>query len=400
MIEQCPLCGGGAVDLLFAGDVPLHIMAPTGTPAGSDAFVPFRLVACAACGHMFNHAFDATRMDAMYGDAPLTNVPVHPSMVDRLGNLLDWLGSDAVASRDVVEIGSGSGHLARLLAAQARSVRLFEPNRHLSGAMLPESNIVLTNAPFPCDLTPMSVDLVLCRQVLEHVPDPFGMLVAIRTALRADGLAYLEVPDARYIVQHGAFADLHAQHVQYFHPAGFAALAARAGLRLRKTLDIKEGHDFGMLFEAAIPDIASVFRAPLDAAALGQRLASRLAAARRAVSELSGPVALYGATAHGQAFVNAVPLGAVASVVFDDNPGLAGYGLFDRSHRFAVVPPASDEAAEAVLVLAYLHDEVIARNLRAAGYRNRILTTRPAPLVSGMPGLEAIFGRPATDPQR
>lgn len=394
MIEHCPLCGNGAAQPVFDAEVPLRIMTALDRSQEAEPFVPFALVACATCGHLYNRAFDGALIDAMYGDAPLTNVPVHPSMIDRLSSLLDWLGPDTVVGRDVVEIGSGSGHLARLLAAQARSVRLFEPNRNLTGAMLPEPNITLVNAHFPCDLGAASVDTVFCRQVLEHVPDPFAILRAIRAALRSGGRAYLEVPDACYVVRHGAFADLHAQHVQYFDRDAFAALAARAGLRRLKTLEIKDGHDFGMLFEAAAPATDPGYCGGLfDAAAFGRHLATRLEAARRAVAGLAGPVVLYGATAQGQAFVNAVSLGAVAGTVLDDNSALFGFALFNRTHRFVIRPPTElDRAAEAVVILAYLHDEAIARNLRAAGYRNRILTTRPAPLSSGADILESVFG--------
>lgn len=65
----------------------------------------------------------------MYGDVPLTNVPVHPSMVKRLQDAIAWIDPEHYAGKRVVEIGGGAGHVARLLSASAAEVVVFEPCR-------------------------------------------------------------------------------------------------------------------------------------------------------------------------------------------------------------------------------------------------------------------------------
>ncbi|WP_158600050.1 class I SAM-dependent methyltransferase [Azospirillum cavernae] len=362
--------------------MPLHTVRRFGAGGGGDRYVELRLVACAGCGHLYNEAFDSELGAEMYGDGPLTNVPVHPSMTDRLRQLIVWLDVEAVnraAPPDIIEIGSGSGHLARILAPLSRSITVFEPNRSLTAAMLPEPAIRLVSEELPPVGLPESADLVICRQVLEHLADPLVLLRAIRSCLREGGRAYLEVPNGGYVFEHAAFMDVHLPHVQYFSRDGFLHLARRAGLAPVKEQWIKGRHDFGILFTAVAPEPCPPSPPPGgDAVDLGQRFTARIAAARDRLSQLGPRIGLYGATAQAQSFVNAMAPSRRFPVVFDDTPGLSGFALFDRHHDIPVEAPSAERLAtlDAVVVTAYLHDSAIARNLRAGGFAGPILTIR------------------------
>lgn len=349
----------------------------------ADWFADIDLVHCSICGHMFNRAFGRALASRLYGDVQLTNVPVHPSMVDRLRFILSWLGDDIVQDRKVLEIGGGSGHMARILSRFASSVLIYEPCIQLTPDMLPEANIRLITGTFP-QAKQESVDVVFCRQVIEHVADPFTMLQDIRRVLPIGGHAYLEVPDAAYIATHAAIPDIHLLHVQYFSRANFCALAARAGFYAVRTLDIYGGHDFGVLFRAVEQRSHPNFSG-IDASGLVDRLKGRMAIARRRILAMPGPLALYGATPHTQVFINALGMAANFEVTLDDNPRNDGWALYD-SERIIPVRETKTVALDrygTVIIGAYLHDEVIAQRLRDAEYTGPIYTIRPAPITDG-----------------
>jgi SAM-dependent methyltransferase len=61
-----------------------------------------------------------------------------------------------------------------------------------------------------------SVDVVICRQVMEHVDDLFSLMNKIHRVLKADGVLVTEVP---YWSSEGAFRD--PTHVRFFSEKSF-----------------------------------------------------------------------------------------------------------------------------------------------------------------------------------
>jgi Methyltransferase domain len=258
---------------------------------------------------------------------------------------------------------------------------VFEPCLALTPEHLPEANIVLISDIFRGPIPGGPADLMVCRQVIEHVADPFALISAIRDGLAPGGHAYLEVPDARFIDRGAAIGDIVLQHVQYFTPHSFVALARRAGLEPLRTLAIKDGHDFGVLFRAVERPVG--WRAPDAGTAPADDLSARLNAAvingGKRLAAVSGTMALYGATAHGQAFLTLYGAGRRFVRVYDDSPALEGRHLAGGGQTPVVVRPdaRSLRDIDAILICAYLHDEVISGRLRAQGFQGDILSVRP-----------------------
>lgn len=81
-------------------------------------------------------------------------------------------------------------------------------------------------------------DLVVCSQVLEHVPAPMELLLEIRPMLSQRTLLYLEVPHEQLIREHPGRLDLAEQkrhwheHVNFFTEPGLRRLIDRAGFEL------------------------------------------------------------------------------------------------------------------------------------------------------------------------
>lgn len=89
----------------------------------------------------------------------------------------------------------------------------------------------LQEAGFPSE----SFDVVTLMDVIEHVPDPDGLLREVRRVLRPEGVAYIVTPNfASFFVRlyglnaYGIWPD---QHVVYFQPSTIRRLLRRIGFR-------------------------------------------------------------------------------------------------------------------------------------------------------------------------
>jgi len=378
LIPHCPICRGDVFRPLFRAASPVFMMVRTDARPQPDWFAELDIVQCLACAHAFNRNFDDALASRLYGDVPLTNFPVHPSMLGRLASLTDWLG-DIIQGRRILEIGGGSGHLARVLSRSAAEVVLYEPCQGLTRDLVPEPNIRLVPATYPQGAVE-KVDVVICRQVIEHIADPLSLLRDIRRSLPIGGFAYLEVPDADYIDANAALPDLHLQHVQYFTRSTFYALAVRAGLMPLRTLDLMNGHDFGVLFQASEEGNIG-FGKGIAAEGLAERLEGGRERARCRMASLPGPIALYGASPHSQVFLNHIGGAAAISAVLDDNPRNSGWALYNAAQLVPVIEAARAPVAEyrSIVIGAYLHDGVIAERLKGMGARCVPLSIRTAP---------------------
>jgi 2-polyprenyl-3-methyl-5-hydroxy-6-metoxy-1,4-benzoquinol methylase len=395
MISNCPVCGGYEFDdVLFIDAVAIHQFIRRDIEPTARDFHPLNIVQCEVCSHLFNHDFEPELGAHMYGDTPLSNILVNVSMATSLKEIAAQIGSDVYANKKVIEIGAGTGHLARIIAQEADEVCVFEPCLGLNAKMLPEKNIKLWNKNFSIQAVSETADFIISRQVIEHLDDPRQIILDIVASLTKDGLAYLEVPRAEYITNNAAVGDFHLAHVQYFSEENFLSLCHQCGLDLVRSFELKNGHDIGFLLARRTDaSIMSVVKSP-PFPNLRKKLSQRIDECRSVCKNISGEVSLYGATRNGQAILGLI--GDLKSVhaAYDDNEEYEGHALYNQNQVVPVKIPSKADLSfvSHIIITSYLHHLVIAEKLRLLGFGGCILTASPEGCPENKFEMEGLFG--------
>jgi SAM-dependent methyltransferase len=160
---------------------------------------------------------DEASIDAFYRDTP--NYPAdlnawHETEERRNSTAMAVAAAQVTGAKRVLDVGAGEGHdLKALLAALPDiTVGAVEPN-HLMREHLAEAGI---QAWPQLSLVPSNLrelDMILCLDVLEHVPDPEAMLLQIIDRLKMNGI-FVEAT-----ATHDVAMPLHLPHLRGWSPA-------------------------------------------------------------------------------------------------------------------------------------------------------------------------------------
>lgn len=378
MAATCPICEGQSSGPIYRTTAPVFWVTHHAEDVGR--FADVELEQCGRCGHVWVPRVDHDMISEIYRKQPAPNAPVTAEMHARYQSLADFLGPECLDGKRILEVGGGTGSLARVLARQAARVTVIEPNPELPKLLSdPSGKIVAINAFFTPDLIEDRADLVICRQVYEHIYDIRDFASGFAKALEPGGMLYVEVPDVRYIERTGAYMDVHVQHLHHFDPARLARLFAGYGFEPVREFDIMNGHDFGLLLRKT----ASKVQVEREPEALSLTRVEDLRARHRAVlaTQTGGRAALYGGSAQGITFFQETGDDTAIGVVFDDNQSSVGGSVYRPGAAVPVEAPTAERVCEMsdIYIGAYLHDRPIARKLRETfGFQGRIWSTDPA----------------------
>jgi len=129
---------------------------------------------------------------------------------------------------NVLEIGSGLGELAKILAASHGNVYVTEADPQYVRHLKKESRLsCIEGCELKSDAYSQFFDFLVLSHVLEHLPNPLELLNDISRILKKDGYLFVELPNESEMLLNHNFQG--KGHLYFFTIGTFNALIARHG---------------------------------------------------------------------------------------------------------------------------------------------------------------------------
>jgi SAM-dependent methyltransferase len=311
------------------------------------------------------------------------------------------LGPDSL----VVEVASNDGYLLRNYKAAGVPVLGVEPARNVAAVARERHGIETIERFFGRELAAELAaerrrpDVIHAHNVLAHVPDVDGFVAGIACLLAPAGVAVIEVPYVRDVMDAMAFDTIYHEHVCYFSLTALARLFARHGLGIADleriaaqggSLRLRVVHGADAPRSAAVeallaeesrwgagePEPYRAFARRIDA--LREELVARLRALKAEGRRLAG----YGANAKATILLNYFGIGPdLLDFVADASPHKIGRLI--PGVQIPIVSPARllEDQPDVVLLLVWnLADEILRQQAEYRRRGGRFL--RPVPTVA------------------
>ena len=356
-LTACPGCGSallGAELFLARQPVILNYRFESETAAKSVTRRDIHLRECNDCGLIFNAILDyaAIPYDEHYDNRQNFSA----SFTALLEQTADTLAQRYLPrGGTVLEVGCGKGEFLKLFCARAQVNGIgFDTSCEASGTSSDGRVTFFQRYVTPADVQ-KKIDVVVCRHVVEHVPqigEFFHLLHGIAVA-GGNATVYVETPAFEWIVEHQAFWDVFYEHCNYFPTRTLRQLAERAGFTVLDHRLIFDGQYQALELrpgaaKAAAPPLLDqrgpVLRAFADSLAsslseVTQRLASHGSARGWAI---------WGAGAKGVSLAMALTAAPPAFVI-DSNP--AKQGMFLPGTGIPVIAPTDPQVSTVAVIL-------------------------------------------------
>jgi SAM-dependent methyltransferase len=229
----------GLTEILSLGSLPLPNAYPAaGAPADEPRF-PLEVALCRACSLVqLRHIVPPEQMfsEYLYFSSYSASMLTHAEALALSLVAERRLGSDSL----VVEVASNDGYLLQYFQRAGVPVLGIEPAANIAAVARDEKKIPTLTDFFGRNVAARLVgegkraDVLLGLNVMAHVPDLNGFMSGIATMLAPNGVAVIEVPYVRDMVERTEFDTIYHEHLCYFSVHAVAALVRRHGLVLER----------------------------------------------------------------------------------------------------------------------------------------------------------------------
>jgi len=225
-----------------------------------DAEQAYDIVRCSICDFVFAKTLpDSSFLDILYDQVINLNTErarnnYSGDFARRLSylSILARFYNDQVEALKVLDYGAGFGQTSRLLASQDMTVTAYETSTLRRKDLAKLSIQVAASHMNIKEQGPFSV--LICDNVLEHVPDPKQTLAFFKSISEPDGLLFISVPsceptELEQLVSSQARSLNPWEHLNYFNIRHLDAMAKAQGWIPLSAHEIKSNIDIGLRSE-------------------------------------------------------------------------------------------------------------------------------------------------------
>jgi SAM-dependent methyltransferase len=306
-------------------------------------------------------------------------------------NVLDLVEKRHITTDSfVIELASNDGYLLKNYVERGvRALGVDPADGPVKAAIA--AGVPTLKAFFTADLATRIVaehgraDIVHANNVLAHVADTNGFVAGIRTLLKQDGVAVIEAPYVRDLIEHVEFDTIYHEHLCYFSVTALDALFRRHGLFLNDVMRLPIHGGSLRLYVEPTERVGERVRAILaeeralgvDTPAFFEDFSRRVAGLKASLASLlkglkaeGARIAAYGAAAKGATLINYVGVGReTIDFVVDRNVHKHGKLMPGMKLPIRPVEALIEDQPDYALLLAWnFADEILAQQ---AAYRER-----------------------------
>jgi SAM-dependent methyltransferase len=308
-----------------------------------------------------------------------------PAFSEHVTTLAKYLLEErGVKNSQIVEVGCGTGYfLKKLIEGDPGNVgHGFDPS-YRGPQEADGGRLSFHKRYYDGTCARIQADVVLCRHVIEHVPDPLALLGAIRDALAESPAArvFFETPCVEWILKNQVIWDFFYEHCSYFSPSSLATAFERTGFKVECVRHVFGGQYLWL--EAVVgQEMNTIQRGPGEVPALAQSFAAAEETLKADLQERvrrlratdSGEIALWGAGAKGVTIANLIdPDRKAIACVVDLNPNKQGKFVPGTGHPIVSYHDLPRHHVKAVLLANPNYYEENLAFLRQAHIKVRLL---------------------------
>lgn len=233
---DCPGCGNRGLSAPFClprQPVVLNYRFKDAAAASRVRRRDVTLRQCRKCGLVFNATFDigAIPYDENYENRQSCS-PAFQQHLDRLAQ--DLTHRNRLRGGRILEVGCGKGDFLRLLCRTAGAAGEGYDTSYEARAEPEPTGLTFHQRYVGAADVTVPFDAVICRHVIEHVPEIGEFLRELHAIALAAGdpVVVLETPRFEWIVEQLSLWDIFYEHSNYYPMASLAHLCRLAGFRV------------------------------------------------------------------------------------------------------------------------------------------------------------------------
>jgi SAM-dependent methyltransferase len=212
----CPICKSTNLQFIYEfADSPAtqHNLYSTLSDALKEEKVMISLYGCKDCQFVFNANFDISKIvySSNYDNSQENSEYIQDYLQELAKRLIEKYD---LKNKNVIEVGCGKGYFLKILYdLGVKNIKGFDPTYIDNDS---EIDKLVIKYFFNKETAKEKADFIICRHVLEHVPNPREFVSLIEGCLSENGTMYFEFPDLGWIIKNKTFFDFFHEHYSYF----------------------------------------------------------------------------------------------------------------------------------------------------------------------------------------